>query len=153
MTYASQTTVSAEKSRGEIERTLERYGAQSFVYGWDQSAATIMFQTRDRTIRFVLPLPSKDDPEFTSHSKGKRTPEAAMRLWEQSTRSRWRALALVIKAKLEAVESGITSFEDEFLAHTLLPSGETVGEWATPQLDVVFASGSMPALMPGTGGN
>lgn len=32
MTYADNTSVSVEKSRGEIERTLGRYGATAFGY-------------------------------------------------------------------------------------------------------------------------
>lgn len=31
--YAETTSVSSESSRGEIERTLSRYGASSFMYG------------------------------------------------------------------------------------------------------------------------
>ena len=64
--------------------------------------------------------------------------------WEQAQRSRWRALLLVIKAKLEAIDAGIATFEDEFLAYTMLPGGETVGEWIAPQLDDVYATGVMP---------
>ena len=41
-------------------------------------------------------------------------------------RQRWRALNLAIKAKLEAVESGIVTFDQEFLAHIVGPSGQTV---------------------------
>src|SRR3990170_8562984 len=36
---------------------------------------------------------------------------------EVSTRQRWRALVLVLKAKLEAVASGISTLEAEFLAN------------------------------------
>ena len=66
---------------------------------------------------------------------------------EQAQRQRWRALLLVIKAKLEAIEAGIATFEDEFLAYTMLPSGETVGEWVSPQLDKVYEKGVMPATL------
>jgi hypothetical protein len=66
-------------------------------------------------------------------------------------RQRWRALALVIKAKLEAVEAGISSVEDEFLSFIMLPNGSTVGEWVQPQIERVYESGSMPALLPGSG--
>ena len=59
--------------------------------------------------------------------------------------------ALAIKAKLEAVEAGISSFEEEFLAHVVLPDGSTFGAWAKPQLAAVYAGGSMPALLPGAG--
>ena len=31
--YAQQTQVSTDKSRAEIERTLQRYGADQFMYG------------------------------------------------------------------------------------------------------------------------
>ena len=54
----------------------------------------------------------------------------------------------MIKAKLEAVESGIASFEDEFLAHTLLPSGATVSEWIQPQVAEAYETGRMPRMLP-----
>ena len=57
----------------------------------------------------------------------------------------------VIKAKLEAVEASITTIEQEFLAHIVLPSGSTVGEWAAPQLALAYERGQMPAIMPGGG--
>jgi hypothetical protein len=146
--YAAQTTVSSDQSRAEIERTLRRYGADQFMYGWEETQAVIAFRANGRQIKFVLPLPDKHDPEFTEHSRGYRTAEAAEKLWEQAGRQRWRALALVIKAKLEAVESGITEFEDEFMAHIVLPSGATVGAWMRPQIEKAYQTGLMPPLLP-----
>ena len=142
--YAAQTTVSVESSRAEIERTLSRYGAESFMYGWDKERAVVQFRTSDRHVRFVLAMPPRDDPEFTRHSRGRRTPEAAEKLWEQACRQRWRALNLVIKAKLEAVAAGISEFEDEFLSHIVLPDGSTAGEWLRPQIQKAYATGEMP---------
>jgi response regulator RpfG family c-di-GMP phosphodiesterase len=55
---------------------------------------------------------------------------------DAETRRRWRCLAMVIKAKLEVVASGISSFEEEFLAHVMLYDGRTVGG-ATPDRGVV----------------
>jgi hypothetical protein len=66
---------------------------------------------------------------------------------EQACRQRWRALALAIKAKLEAVEAGITSFEDEFMAHIVLPDGSTFGRWARPQIAKVYEENTMPSLL------
>lgn len=146
--YAATTQVSSNKSRDEIERTLTRYGADQFMYGWQDGAAVIAFRANERRVRFILPLPDKADPDFTRHSKGLRDPSAAERLWEQATRQRWRALALVIKAKLEAVEAGISEFEDEFLAQVMLPTGQTVGEWMRPQVAEVYLTGSMPPMLP-----
>lgn len=146
--YAEGTEVSADKSRTEIERTLQRYGATGFMYGWQGSRAVIGFELKGRRYRLVLPLPDKNDRKFTHHSRGWRTPEAALKAWEQGTRQRWRALALVIKAKLEAVECGISTVEEEFLAHVVLPSGMSVGEWMAPQIESTYKTGKMPPLLP-----
>lgn len=146
--YAEGTTVSSEKSRSEIERTLTRYGATAFMYGWEGSAAAIMFHARGRRIRFRLPLPDRQDKKFTHSSVGRRADAVAEKQWEQACRQAWRALALVIKAKLEAVEAGITEFEDEFLANIVLPDGSTVGQWTRPQIAVAYDSGQMPKMLP-----
>lgn len=68
--------------------------------------------------------------------------------WEQACRAKWRALYLIIKAKLEAVESGISTIEREFFYDIVLPDGNTVGEFLSPQLDMVYESGNMPPMLP-----
>ena len=151
--YAEATAVSSEKSRAEIEATLIRYGAEQFLYGWEAGRSVVQFQANGRRIRFSLPMPDRASREFTHHSRGVRTAEAATALYEQAVRQRWRALALVIKAKLEAVAAGITEFEDEFLANIVLPDGGTVGDFVRPQLAVSYARGSMPAMLPAPKGD
>lgn len=144
--YASDTTVSTERSRAEIESILRRYKADAFGYATNANGATVMFTLGGRHIKFVLPLPDPSLREFT-HTPAKglpRTSAEAEKAWEQACRQRWRALALVIKAKLEAVSAGITTIEDEFLAHTLLPDGSTMGQWAKPQIEEAYRIGAMP---------
>lgn len=46
--YASKTEVSTDRSRAEIERTLTRYGATGFMYGWTEKGAVIGFQIKDK---------------------------------------------------------------------------------------------------------
>jgi len=153
--YASETMVSVERSKAEIESTLTRYGATQFMSGWDHNRAMIGFKIDDRNVRFVLPLPDKADDVFwfTPHRKNRRTEADAYREWEQACRQRWRALCLCIKAKLEAVDAGITTFEDEFMAHLVLPDGRSVSQWMHPQLEEMDRTGAMPqpilALPPG----
>lgn len=150
MRYAEKTVVGSDKSRAEIEKTLTRYGATGFMYGWQQGNAIIAFEMMARRVKFMLPLPDRKAKEFT-HTPNRgtlRSPQQQEEAYEQSVRQRWRALALVIKAKLEAVESGITVFEDEFLAHIVLPDGKTVGDFMRPQIDAAYTHGSMPALIP-----
>jgi len=149
--YAANTEVSSDRSRSEIERTLRRYGASAFGYAWEGQSAQIAFRLADRQIRFTLPLPDQRSREFTLTPTGReRSRSSAEEAYEQAVRQRWRALALVIKAKLEAVEAEISTVEREFLDAIMLPDGRTVGDWLGPQLAAVYTSNSMPALMPGT---
>lgn len=145
--YAESTSVSTERSRLEIEQALRRYKADAFLYSTDANRATIGFRIGGRLIRFQLTLPNMDEREFTHSSRGPRSSDVAEKAWEQACRQRWRALALVIKAKLEAVTAGITTIEDEFLAHTVLPDNSTVGEWMRPQIDEAYRIGSMPSQL------
>lgn len=146
--FAENTTVTVSASKAEIERIVERYGATQFMSGWSAEQAVIAFSMEGRQIRFVLQMPARDEERFTHHSRGTRTPDAALKEWEQACRQRWRALALVIKAKLEAVESGISVFEDEFMANIVLPGGRTVSEEVRPSIAVAYASGKVQALLP-----
>lgn len=147
--YAANTDVSSDRSRAEIERTLERYGARQFMYGWDQDRAVVGFVLSDREIRFILPLPDRDSTDFTRTPTGRpRAATQARAEYEQAVRQRWRSLALVIKAKLEAVESGIVTFDAEFLAHIVLPDGRTVADTVVPRVVQAYADHEMPSLLP-----
>lgn len=148
MSYAQKTDVPVERSRADIEDLVKRYGADQFVSGWEIGQALISFRAQKRYVRFLLPLPSEDERQFRRDGRGKaRTAASARRQWEQACKSRWRALLLVIKAKLEAVASGITTFEDEFLAHIVLPDGQQVSTWLRPQLEEAYATAQMPSLL------
>lgn len=152
-TYAADTNVSSEKSRGEIERTLSRYGARSFMYGFDDTHAVIQFATQDRQVRFVLPMPDRTAREFT-HTPSRGTPRSsaqAAEAYEKAVRQRWRALNLVIKAKLEAIESGISTFDVEFLGQLVLPDGRTVADDVVPKVVDAYETHHMPALLPNFG--
>jgi len=147
-TYAAKTDISTSRSRDEIERTLARYGAKQFAYGWSADQAVLGFVAKDRQIRFVLPLPDPKEREFTVSPTGRRrTADAARAAWEQACRAQWRALALVIKAKLQAVESGIVTFEDEFAMHMVLPGGATVREHLLPAIAEAYETGEVPTLL------
>lgn len=154
--YAVKTSVTVDRSKAEIESMLTRYGATRFASGWEAESAVILFEYNARRVKFELPFPEKTADRFYRAADGrhrlapgKRADALALKLWEQECRSRWRALALVIKAKLEAVESGITTFEDEFLAHIVVRNGQTVGEWLGGKLGEL--GGKLPPLL-GMGG-
>ena len=98
----------------------------------------IGFRAHKRNVRFELTLPDPNKSRsITAH--------------EQEVRRRWRALALVVKAKLEAVASNITTFEEEFMAHIVMPDGRTVGQHVRPQIEASYASGKVVPLLLGSG--
>lgn len=147
--FAKTTEVPVDKTRAEIEAVLRKYGADAFGYTLDGPAARIAFRLKGRHYRFALTLPPKCAKRFTTISRHPytRAPDAAAKLWEQECRSVWRALLLVIRAKLEAAAIGITTLEDEFLAATVLGDGSTVGETMKPQLEAHYRLGGPPRLM------
>lgn len=150
--YAAETTVPVEKTRHEIEVTLKRYKADAFGYATDSGGAMIFFQLAGRRIKFILPLPDRASKEITHAHMGvrgiqPRSDAAAEAAYDKAARQRWRALLLIIKAKLEAVASGITTIEDEFLAQTVLPDGQTVSQAMQPQIEQAYSDGKMPPLM------
>lgn len=139
MSYATRTKVPVDRSRAEIERLLQQAGADQFVMGWSgEKEARVQCRVHAKFLRFVLPMPNREERGFRSETN-----------YQQEVRRRWRALTLVIKAKLEAVASGISSFEDEFLAHIIMPDGKTVADHARPLIDSAYKSGKVTALLPG----
>jgi hypothetical protein len=125
--YANDTKVPASQSRNEIEALLKRYGADQTLFGTMTGAALIGFRIKGLQIKIKLRLPTTDDAKA-----------------QREARRLWRALVLVLKAKLEAVASGIAVLEDEFMAYTVMPDGTTLGDWARPQIASMYKSGKMP---------
>lgn len=152
--FASQTSVPVEKSKAEIEATVRRYGAEGFIAGWEGDRAMLQFKCQDRYVRFLMAMPDRKEKRFTEYrrrgscSATMRSPAAAEEAWEQACRQIWRALALMVKAKLEGVDSGIATFEAEFLANIVMPDGKTVYEKTRELIAIAYEKGDMPTLLP-----
>jgi hypothetical protein len=149
MSYAQRTDVSSEQSKGEIEKLVRRYGASKFVSGWDEKHATVLFEMKARRIRFVVPIPTEDEMTKTPEGQTRHKADLIQKARDQEVRRRWRSLALIIKAKLEAVESGIAVFESEFLANIVLPTNATIGETILPKLEGIYSGKPLPPLLGG----
>lgn len=159
MTYAAKTTVPAEKSRQEIEKLLRRFGAEGFGYASERDRAQLMFRIRSSSpeitllIRMTIPLPDESSRLITHDGRGMRRSESQRRdALDQWTRQRWRAILLIVKAKLEAVATGISTVEREFLPDVVDPSsGRTVEESVLPALSSNYLDPSRPPLrlLPG----
>lgn len=142
--YASKTSVPVAKSKAEIERVVRKAGAVNFALGiFEDRTASIAFEMKGRRIRFDMKMPSRNDV-MTKRLESDRVLENRV---EQVTRAKWRALMLVIKAKLESIEQGIETVEEAFLAQIVLPNGSTFGAWAVPKLDDAYAGKKLPPLL------
>ena len=122
--YAEDTKVPVAQSRTQIEAMLRKSGAERVLHMDEPGEAVVMFLLTGRLIKLLVPI----------------APDAR----DQERRRVWRALGLVIKAKLEATASGIETVESAWLAHVVLPDGQTVGRWIEPQLQVAYERGQMP---------
>lgn len=63
--YAKNTNVSSELSRLEIEKILIKYGAENFAYATASGKALIGFTMYGRQVKFLLPLPKKEEFRYT----------------------------------------------------------------------------------------
>lgn len=145
--YAEGTTVPPAKSQAEIQQLLVRYGATSFACGFNPDAAAVEFGIGDRRYRVLLPMPAPDDPQFWRKRNGRRTPTEAKNRHEAEIRRRWRALLLIIKSRLEAASTGISTIENEFAMHAVLPDGRTAAEHVLPAIEHAYATGELPPIM------
>jgi hypothetical protein len=149
--FAKGTSVPVSRSKGEIEDLLTKWKATRIGVMTEPGKAFVMFAIGKWSVQFEMPLPTEASAKTQKTSQGWLMTETQRQKWlEQTTREKWRALVLTIKAKLVSVENGVESFEEAFLAHLVLASGATVGQKALPALREKAAA-SQP-LMLGAGG-
>ena len=98
-----------------------------FVSGWQgRERARVEFLCASRHIRLTVTIPEN--------------PQAA--------RQKWRALLLVLKAKLESVDAKIATFEQAFVGDIVLPeTGKTVWETVREPIKLNYEGKPMPLLL------
>jgi hypothetical protein len=124
--YAERTQVPVERSKTEIEKLVKKYGAKGFAVGWHGDRAQLSFIAHERHIRFTILMP----------------PQA------QEQRSRWRTLLLLVRAKLEAVNAKVVTFEEAFVGDIVMPqTGKTVWETAREGIALAYKGNPTPLLI------
>jgi len=147
MSYAKGTEVPIERSRHEVEELLVRAGASRFNRTWDQKRETIHFEHRGMLVKFELPAPNPKDFKTTGGKRPReRTDLQVAQAITAEHRRLWRALLLVIKSKIAAVEDGISSFELEFLPWVVMKGGKTIGEHVIPKIEAAVSQGKQLQL-------
>lgn len=148
MSFAESTTVPLERSKLELDRMLQKHGAtqRGLAHDDDNGFAIVFFSLAGRQIRLQIPLPKVENFRL-DHNRRPRTREAMIAKWEQACRTRFRAIVLITKAKLELIEMGLSSVDREFLADITLPDGRSVAEFLKGGLDEAYLSGRMPPML------
>lgn len=151
--HAEGTKVPIEQSQAELRKLLRAKGCDAIAFYEEGDArAVIAFERKGRRVRLTLKYPPLKDYRYYPGTYRSRPSENAIRVaWEAECRRLWRVLIVLVRGNFEAEDSGLVSFEQVWLAHMLLPGGETVADRVLPALDTAQETGQLPPLLPGAG--
>lgn len=121
--YAARTRVPVAASRAELEKLMQRFGAERWAQYTEKGSVVMFFEIAGVPYKFALPIKSQHD-------------EARL----------WRCLVASVKGKLISVEEGIETFDQAFIGHVVLKGGMTVSETYGGNLSALAQAGHIPAL-------
>lgn len=120
------TAVPVERSQAAIRKLLVAHGAASFEFGEGTvdgvPHAAIGFVAHGRRVRMRVAHKAVDRAVVSrkmQRARSKTWEDVTADLEEQEARRIWRVVAWNLKARLEAVDEGVETFEEAFLAHLL----------------------------------
>lgn len=151
--FAENTTVPYRRSMAELEKLMERFGADQFITGTskDPPIHFVEFRLAGRVYRLDIKMPALDD--YAWGPLGSRSAAQTLRLQQKEINRRWRVLVHVTKGILVGVDDGLWNFEEAMQPFQLLPDGRTVRTALAEHIASFVASGSLPLLLPGPGGS
>lgn len=120
----------------EIQRILQQFGCNKFgvMTDWDAGTLLVQFEWRGAKVSFPANFKGyasawlKEKP-YTSRMRCTKAEHEAKAL-EIGSIAVYSILRDWIKAQVVAVETGLISFEEVFMAHVLLPNGQRMAEYA-----------------------
>jgi len=129
--YAQGTDVPVDRSQQEVAGLFRRYKIDTYAFGAERGRASVGFEFKGLPVRIGIPLPPRPEHAKMRNPETGRMIDANAR-WEQEVKESWRALVLLLKANLEAVERGIVTVEQAFMAY-LVAGDTTLGEMVLPR--------------------
>lgn len=136
--YAEGTAVTVASSRGEISGILGNHGVERQGWMTGPDGDQLMFELGGHQFRFTIVKPTLAEvrrlyPNAYDHQSK----------LDAEWRRRWRANVLLLKAKLEFIDSGDTTLERELLPYMLTSGGQTIAD--------MVVSGKLPMLAASAG--
>jgi hypothetical protein len=144
--YAEGTGVSVERSKAEIERTIQGYAPGAPVMSVSdplKGRSGVQFRANGRGVQIGFDHPTGTE-RFITHT-GKNQKRSASQIEERvqaEMRRRWRCVLLAVKTAFEMSETGIASFDEAFLPWLIGPDGRTVAETVIPQVERAIEEGT-----------
>lgn len=138
------TSVAVDKSQADIRKILRRHDADQFTFGEATTLdgvrwAGLEFIIDSTLVRMRVPMKPPDPAWLHNRLQRARTKMRADFVeehFEQEEKRIWRVLYWSIKARMEAVEEGVETFQQAFLAHLVNPaSGLTLWEQVRSQVE------------------
>ena len=154
--YASETSVSVAKSRGEIEKLLRVWGARQMQWSDDFDGGKAMLRFiwdnggTSYTARFIVSVPTAEEirEEALDGRSGKFSKSKYDKAMERRGMVEHRELALLLKAIFVAVDCGLITAEQVFLPFLEDQYGITVSDRILPDLAKMLNKGGTKNLLP-----
>ncbi len=133
MTFASDTNVSINRTREEIIRTLERYGADGFGFMTEGDRSAIYFRIEGIRVNLHVSMPDYADFETTPNRRTRRSEDAQQRAYDQACRQRWRAQRFSQRHNRQRPVGGVDG-----LSETLCTPSPATTDWPMAREVVVM---------------
>lgn len=127
--YAQGTTVTVERSRGEITGILASHGVERMAWATEPAGDQLRFELAGHQYLFRIPRPTW--AELSGRYVNTRTPDQQRTAIDAEWRRRWRANVLLLKAKLEFADGETSTVMRELMPYALLRDGRTLEEAIT----------------------
>ena len=130
MSLPYSTATAGDKALVELQRTLAKFGCQSFgtMIDAEKGVTIVQFKWRNQVVALHASWKGyahawlKENP-YSYRTRGTRQ-EHEQKALTQAQTSVCSVLRDWVKGQITAVECGVLSFEAAFMPHMLLPSGE-----------------------------
>lgn len=124
MAYAKNTTVSIDRSMGEVRGLLLKNSAQGVAFAETPQGAIVSFYIENFQYKFNINYPQHSDNNIKYTNKGTaRTVPQVEKVVEDEKKRLWRAMVLYIKSAIEAHNNGIIDLKRSLMGNLVTNDG------------------------------
>lgn len=126
MAAYQDTNVEVERTQMELAKMLRKHGADQFGFSESHDLAELAFRKGALAVRMRVPIRPMTEAAARALARERKQSmdKAVGARQEQEARRVWRVLYWLVKSRMEAIEAGVETFEQAFLAHFLDPQSD-----------------------------